>query len=327
MDQSLQYVSGGAGVGGDRAGSRHARGGSDSTFGPKGRAVIASALDGKGARSDAGSIDDHSGTPSPALFREGRPAVLEVRDLEKTYGGGRSQATRALSGVSLSIAPGETVAIMGPSGSGKTTLLNCIATIDRPTAGSVWVDGLDVTRLPAKRLAEFRRSKLGFVFQESNLLDTLTCEENIALALTIERVRAAEIPSRVHGAAAALGVAEVLGRYPYQVSGGQAQRVACARAIVGDPSLVLADEPTGALDSRAAKLLLECLERLNAERGATICMVTHDSFAASYCQRVLFIRDGRLFAELRRGEQPRRRFFEKIMAQVAQIGGGEADVL
>ena len=261
------------------------------------------------------------------IFVPGAPAVLEVRDLEKTYGGGRSQATRALAGVSFSVAAGETVAIMGPSGSGKTTLLNCIATIDRPTAGSVWVDGLDVTRLSSRKLAEFRRAKLGFVFQDSNLLDTLTCGENIALALTIDRVAPAKVRPLVDGVAAALGVTDVLSRYPYQVSGGQAQRVACARAVVGDPALVLADEPTGSLDSRSAKLLLECFDRLNEERGSTICMVTHDSFAASYCQRVLFIRDGRLFAELRRGDVPRRAFFEKIMAQVAQIGGGEADVL
>ena len=216
---------------------------------------------------------------------------------------------------------GDYVGIMGASGSGKTTLLNCIATIDTPTSGSIVIGGQDVTAMSNRQLADFRRDTLGFVFQDANLLDTLTARENIALPLTIDHVNPREIQERVDRIAATLGIEGVLNKYPYQVSGGQRQRVAAARAIVTNPKLVLADEPTGALDSKNAKLLLECFDMLNLRLGATILMVTHDSFAASYCKRVLFIRDGRVFTEVVRGDATRRQFFDRIMEVVAIIGG------
>lgn len=252
----------------------------------------------------------------------GAPA-LQVTDVRKVYGG-RASATRALDGVSLTVMRGEFVAIMGPSGSGKSTLLNCIATIDTPTSGTVRIAGTDVSRISRRKLADFRRTQLGFIFQDSNLLDTLTARENIALPLTIGRVKPDQILQRVDAIAATLGVSDVLQKYPYQMSGGQRQRVAAARALVTKPQLVLADEPTGALDSKNAKLLLESLERLNLSKSATVLMVTHDETAASYCQRVLFIRDGRLFTELVRGQSSRRDFFEKIM-QVVAVEGGVGD--
>ena len=246
--------------------------------------------------------------------------VLEVRDVTKTYGG-RGVTTNALNGINLTIAAGEFVALMGPSGSGKSTLLNCIATIDAPTSGTIMLGGTDVSRISRSRLADFRREKLGFIFQDSNLLDSLTARENIALPLTIGRVPATQIETDVVAAAASLGIEEVLDKYPYQMSGGQRQRVAAARALVTNPQLVLADEPTGALDSKNAKLLLESLESMNQSRGATVLMVTHDETAASYCRRVLFIRDGRVFTELDRGSDTRHAFFKRIMQVVAVQGG------
>ena len=251
-------------------------------------------------------------------------AVLEVKNVEKVYGG-RGSATRALAGVSFTVEKGDYVGIMGASGSGKTTLLNCIATIDAPTSGSVLINGQDVTRMSSRQLSDFRREQLGFVFQDSNLLDTLTARENIALPLTIGRVPVKQIRERVDKMAAMLGIEGILDKYPYQVSGGQKQRVAAARAMVGDPKLVLADEPTGALDSKNAKLLLECFDMLNERLGATILMVTHDSFAASYCKRVVFIRDGKVFTEVVRGAATRKQFFDRIMEVVAIIGGDDAD--
>jgi putative ABC transport system ATP-binding protein len=227
--------------------------------------------------------------------------------------------------VTLAVERGEMVAIMGPSGSGKTTLLNCIATIDAPTSGRVLIGGRDVGALSGAELADFRRCELGFVFQDANLLDTLTARENVALPLTIARVPPREIAQRVEAAAANLGVAGVLDKYPWQMSGGQRQRVAAARAVVADPTLVLADEPTGALDSKNARLLLECLEDLNRKLDATIVMVTHDAYVASFCRRVVFIRDGRVFTEVVRGDDARQAFFDRVMEVVAVIGGGEAD--
>lgn len=251
-------------------------------------------------------------------------AVLEVKNVEKVYGG-RGSSTRALAGVSFSVEKGDYVGIMGASGSGKTTPLNCIATIDVPTSGAVLINGQDVTRMSPRQLSDFRREQLGFVFQDANLLDTLTARENIALPLTIGRVAPKQIRERVEGMAAMLGIEAVLDKYPYQMSGGQRQRVAAARAMVGDPKLVLADEPTGALDSKNAKLLLECFDMLNERLGATILMVTHDSFAASYCKRVVFIRDGKVFTEVVRGAATRRQFFDRIMEVVAVIGGDQSD--
>lgn len=216
---------------------------------------------------------------------------------------------------------------MGPSGSGKTTLLNCVSTIDRPTSGSIVIDGQELTRLKGRELAKFRRERLGFIFQNCNLLDTLTAYENIALSLSILRFPAQKIDQRVREMAELLDIAGCLGKYPYQMSGGQQQRCAAARAMVTRPALVLADEPTGALDSQSARLLLDRLEELNQELGATILMVTHDAFTASCCQRVVFLRDGQLYLELRRGGDSRKAFFQKIIQAVTGMGGGMADVL
>ncbi|MDY2788386.1 MAG: ABC transporter ATP-binding protein [Atopobium sp.] len=256
---------------------------------------------------------------APKSYTTTQPALV-VSQVEKIYGGSDT-TTRALAGVNLTVQPGEMVAIMGPSGSGKSTLLNCVATIDAPTAGSVVIGGQDTSSLSQKQLAAFRRESLGFVFQDSNLLDTLTARENIALPLSIGRVHAAQIQERVTRVATMLGVTEVLDKYPHQMSGGQRQRVAAARAIVTNPTLILADEPTGALDSKNARILLECFERLNTTQQATVLMVTHDEYAASWCQRVIFIRDGKLFTELVRGDKSRREFFDRIIEVVAAIGG------
>ena len=252
--------------------------------------------------------------------------ILTVTDLRRVYGKGGA-AARALDGVSLSLEAGEFVWVMGPSGSGKTTLLNCVSTIDRPTSGSIVIDGQELTRLKGRELAKFRRERLGFIFQNCNLLDTLTAYENIALSLSILRFPAQKIDQRVREMAELLDIAGCLGKYPYQMSGGQQQRCAAARAMVTRPALVLADEPTGALDSQSARLLLDRLEELNQELGATILMVTHDAFTASCCQRVVFLRDGQLYLELRRGGDSRKAFFQKIIQAVTGMGGGMADVL
>lgn len=201
---------------------------------------------------------------------------------------------------------------MGPSGSGKTTLLNCISTIDTVSAGKILINDRDITQLNSKQLEAFRRDELGFVFQDFNLLDTLTAYENIALALTIQNVSASKIDAAIRAAAKTLGITDVLQKYPYQMSGGQKQRVASARVLVKNPSLILADEPTGALDSKSSRMLLESFERMNQELQATILMVTHDSFTASYAHRILFIKDGRLFNEIVRGNASRREFFNQI---------------
>ena len=252
--------------------------------------------------------------------------VLEVAHLEKVYGA-LGNVTRALNDVSFTVNRGEFVGIMGASGSGKSTLLNCVSTIDSATSGTIRINGQDVTRMKQAKLSQFRREELGFIFQDSNLLDTLTARENIALPLTIARVNAAEISTRVQDVAARLSISQVLDKYPYQMSGGQQQRVAAARALVTDPTMIMADEPTGALDSKSARLLLESLEALNRRLRATVLMVTHDSFAASYTSRVLFIRDGKIFTELRRGDTDRREFFDRIMEVVAMMGGEGSDAL
>lgn len=252
--------------------------------------------------------------------------VLEVAHLEKVYGA-LGNVTRALNDVSFTVNRGEFVGIMGASGSGKSTLLNCVSTIDSATSGTNRINGQDVTRMKQAKLSQFRREELGFIFQDSNLLDTLTARENIALPLTIVRTNSAEISTRVQDVAARLSISQVLDKYPYQMSGGQQQRVAAARALVTDPTMIMADEPTGALDSKSARLLLESLEALNRRLRATVLMVTHDSFAASYTSRVLFIRDGKIFTELRRGDTDRREFFDRIMEVVAMMGGEGSDAL
>ena len=246
--------------------------------------------------------------------------ILELSKVEKYYGN-KSSLTKALNNISFSVEKKEFVAIMGASGSGKTTLLNCISTIDRVTAGHIFVAGEDITKLKGNSLNKFRREELGFIFQDFNLLDTLTAYENIALALSIQNVKPKEIDVSVRSIAQKLGISKVLSKYPYQMSGGQKQRVASARALITNPKLVLADEPTGALDSKSAKLLLERFSELNQELQATILMVTHDAFTASYASRVVFIKDGKIFNELKRGDQTRKEFFDQIIDVVTLLGG------
>jgi len=247
-------------------------------------------------------------------------SILQVQAVEKYYGN-KSNLTRALAGVSFQVDKGEYVGIMGASGSGKTTLLNCVSTIDTVTSGHILVNGQDITAMKAKQLARFRRESLGFIFQDFNLLDTLTAFENIAIALTIIKDDPATIKAKVNGVATLLGIQPILAKYPTQLSGGEKQRVAAARAIITHPALVLADEPTGALDSKSARMLLESLQELVRSVGATILMVTHDAFSASYCDRILFIKDGKLFSELVKGESSRKEFFDKIIEVVALLGG------
>ncbi|AIY85172.1 MAG: ABC transporter ATP-binding protein [Clostridium baratii] len=251
--------------------------------------------------------------------------ILEVQNIEKYYGN-KDNVTKAIDGISFNVEKGDFVGIMGASGSGKTTLLNCISTIDTVTTGKILLKGKDITRLKGKTLEKFRRDELGFIFQDYNLLDTLTIYENIALALTIQGRRPKEIDKLVTEMSERLGIEKLLNKYPYQVSGGQKQRVAAARAIVTDPSLILADEPTGALDSKSARQLLESFENINQELDATILMVTHDPFTASYADRILFIKDGKIFNELEKGNDSRKDFFDRIIEVVTLLGGENNDV-
>lgn len=250
--------------------------------------------------------------------------ILKVQNIEKYYGS-KSNITKAIDGISFDVNKGEFVGIMGPSGSGKTTLLNCLSTIDTVSSGNIYVADKDITKLKSRKLENFRREELGFIFQDFNLLDTLTSYENIALALTISGVSSKEIDERVLSSAKKLEIESILNKFPYQISGGQKQRVAAARAIVSNPSLILADEPTGALDSKSSRMLLESLENLNSELKSTILMVTHDAFSASYCRRILFIKDGKIFNELIRGNESRKEFFNKII-EVVTLLGGDSDV-
>ena len=252
--------------------------------------------------------------------------VLEVANVEKYYGN-KSNLTKALDGISFSVEEGEFVGIMGASGSGKTTLLNCVSTIDRVTSGKIIVNDIDVTRLRGNHLNQFRREELGFIFQDFNLLDTLTAYENISLALTIQRISPAKIHKSVKEIADKLGIEDILEKYPYQMSGGQKQRVACARAMITNPQIVMADEPTGALDSKSARMLLESFQYLNQQMAATILMVTPDAFTASYANRILFIKDGKLFNELVRGRDTRKEFFNRIIEVVTLLGGELNDVI
>ncbi len=252
--------------------------------------------------------------------------ILKIEEIEKYYGN-KSSLTKAINNLSFEVEKGEFVAIMGASGSGKTTLLNLISTIDKVTSGHIYVGGEDITKLRGNRLNKFRREELGFIFQDFNLLDTLTAYENIALALSIQNVKAHDIDERIKKVAGELSIKEVLNKYPYQMSGGQKQRVASARAIITNPKLILADEPTGALDSKSAKMLLERFQYLNKELQATILMVTHDAFTASYATRVIFIKDGKIFNEIHRGEDTRREFFDKIIDVVTMLGGDLNDAL
>ena len=252
--------------------------------------------------------------------------ILKIDKIEKYYGN-KSSLTKAIDNLSFNVEEGEFVAIMGASGSGKTTLLNCISTIDKVTSGHIYVADNDITKLRGNSLNKFRREELGFIFQDFNLLDTLTAYENIALALSIQNVNSREIDTRIKKVAKELDIVNVLNKYPYQMSGGQKQRVASARAIITNPKLILADEPTGALDSKSSKMLLEKFNYLNKENRATILMVTHDAFTASYSSRVIFIKDGKIFNEIRRGNDSRRDFFDKIINVVTMLGGDLSDAL
>lgn len=251
--------------------------------------------------------------------------VLLAKNVTKIYGS-RGNICTALHDISLEIEKGEFVGIMGPSGAGKTTLLNIAATIDRPTSGTVIIDNDDIVKMNEDTLSSFRRDKLGFIFQDFNLLDTLTVKENIALPLALSKVNLREIDTRIKSISNILGIWDILNKYPYEISGGQKQRTAAARAMINNPKLILADEPTGALDSKSSTELLQALSSLNENNMATIMMVTHDAFAASYCKRILFIKDGKLFTELVRGGS-RKEFFQRILDVLAALGGDNNDLI
>ena len=246
--------------------------------------------------------------------------LIRICDIEKYYGNG-ANVTKAVDRVSFTVESGEFMGIMGASGSGKTTLLNMISTIDHVTSGHIYYGKTDITELSEDGLADFRKENLGFVFQDFNLLDTLTIEENIILSMTLHNKSRKEITEKCEKIMKQLGIDSVRNQFPYQVSGGQKQRCACARALVNNPKLILADEPTGALDSRSAQTLLETFTTMNQELSATILMVTHDAFSASYCRRILFLKDGKLFHELVRGKKDRRTFLNEILDVLALTGG------
>lgn len=252
--------------------------------------------------------------------------ILQAKNVQKEFGS-KGNIYRALQDIDIDINEGEFVGIMGPSGAGKSTLLNIFSTIDRPTSGDIIIDGKEIMMMDDEQLSDFRRDRLGFIFQDYNLLDTLTVKENILLPLALAKVPEKEIEKRVENIADSFGIREILNKYPYHISGGQKQRVAASRAIVANPSLILADEPTGALDSKSATNLLESLSNLNKENSATILMVTHDAYAASFCKRVLFIYDGKLYKELHKAEKTRKTFFQDVLDALASLGGGHHDVI
>lgn len=249
--------------------------------------------------------------------------VLRVKDVTKTYRVGKEQF-HALHHIEFTVNKGEFVGVMGPSGAGKSTLLNVIATIDRPTTGTIHIDNKDVAAMNDRQLADFRRDHLGFIFQDYNLLDSLTVRENIVLPLAIAKKGGQKLNDRVEEVAQLFGIEPLLEKYPYEISGGQKQRTAAARALVTHPTMLFADEPTGALDTKSARGLLESLQKLNEEKQSTILMVTHDAFAASFCSRILFIQDGRLSKELWKGDQTRKQFFQMILHE---LGGDMHDIV
>ncbi len=251
--------------------------------------------------------------------------ILKLENVKKYYGSEKN-ITKAVNDLSLKIEEGEFVAIMGASGSGKTTLLNCISTIDEVTAGHIYIGNKDITELKENELAKFRRENLGFIFQDFNLLNTLTISENISLALIINKEDVNEVDNKVKDIASKLGISDILNKYPYEVSGGQKQRCACARALINKPKLILADEPTGALDSKSSRMLLETMDEMNEKLNATILMVTHDSFSASFCGRVLFLKDGKIFNEIVKGEKTRKEFFNEILDVLTLLGGDVGNV-
>lgn len=252
--------------------------------------------------------------------------ILSLDQVRKYYGANTNHITKAVDGISMSVDKGEFTAIMGASGSGKTTLLNCISTIDTVTSGHIFVNNQDITTIKEKDFADFRRENLGFIFQDFNLLDTLTIEENISLSLIINKKNPSVIQNKVQQISAKLGISDILSKFPYEVSGGQKQRCACARALINSPKLILADEPTGALDSKASRMLLETMSDINTLLQATILMVTHDPFCASFCERILFLKDGRIFDEIFKGEKTRKEFFNEILDILTLLGGETGNV-
>lgn len=251
--------------------------------------------------------------------------VLKIEYLKKYYGNSNN-ITKAVDDITFNIKEGEFVAIMGASGSGKTTLLNTIATIDNVTSGHIYVGGIDITTLKEKDVANFRKDNLGFVFQDFNLLDTLSIGENIAMSLVINGENPEAVDKKVNDIAKKLGIESILEKFPYEVSGGQKQRAACARALINKPKLILADEPTGALDSKSSRMLLETMEEMNEKLNATIMMVTHDAFSASFCERILFLKDGKIFNEIYKGDKTRKEFFNEILDVLTLLGGDLSDV-
>lgn len=252
--------------------------------------------------------------------------VLIGQSIQKVYGS-KNHTFHALQDVNLTIHKSEFVGIMGPSGAGKTTLLNILATIDQPTSGSVVIGGKNIFTMNEDQLTQFRREHLGFIFQDYNLLDSLTVKENILLPLALADHDFGMMDNRVQELAHVLGIEAILEKYPYEISGGQKQRTSAARAIIANPSLVLADEPTGALDSRSATDLLNTFKQLNRDFHTTILMVTHDAYAASYCDHVIFMKDGSLFTELVRGDKDRKAFFQQLLNTLSTLGGGSHDII
>lgn len=251
--------------------------------------------------------------------------ILRVDKIQKYYGN-KDNIAKAIDGISFDVEEGEFIGIMGASGSGKTTLLNCISTIDNVSAGHIYLENQDITEIKEEDIAKFRRENLGFIFQDFNLLDTLTVEENIALILTINKIPEKEIDKKVIEIAKKLGIDDILNKYPYQISGGQKQRCASCRAIFNNPKIILADEPTGALDSKSARQLLEIMEDMNKSMKATILMVTHDPLSASYCSKILFLKDGKIFNKIEKGEKKRNDFYNEILDVLALLGGDTRDV-
>ncbi|SEN92395.1 bacitracin transport system ATP-binding protein [Amphibacillus marinus] len=247
--------------------------------------------------------------------------MLIARGLDKTYGT-RGNTQQVLKGLDFDVIKGEFVGVMGPSGSGKTTLLNVLATIDKTTGGTIQINKHDISKLKDRELSDVRRKELGFIFQDYNLLDTLTVKENILLPISLGKLSERDAEQAFQNLASILGITELASKYPVEISGGQKQRTAVARALIHEPAIVFADEPTGALDSKAASLLLENLKTLNEKQSATIVMVTHDPVASSYCNRVVFLKDGKIYSELYRGEKTREVFFKEIMDVQAVLGGG-----
>ncbi|KMP81361.1 ABC transporter ATP-binding protein [Bacillus paranthracis] len=246
-------------------------------------------------------------------------SVVNVKNVQKVYGKKGENQSHALRDVSFSIQEGEFVGIMGPSGSGKTTLLNVISTLDAATGGIIEIAGIDITKMKQGELSDFRSQKLGFIFQDFNLLENLSIYENIALPLSLQGIASKKIGPKVEKVAGMLGITEILRKYPSEVSGGQKQRSAAARALVHEPAIILGDEPTGALDSKNATSLLEAMKNLNEKQDVSIMLVTHDAYSASYCQRILFIQDGKLYKEIHRNST-RESFYKEILDVLADFG-------